>query len=87
MERVHEWFDGVVKPRGLGLIIFSCTPHELWLTDCVPVAVRNHLAFEARPDIAGVLELTDDYERFAVALVSKDKARLFTVFAGAMEEI
>ena len=87
VERVHEWFDGVVKPRGLGLIMFSCTPRELWLTDCVPVAVRNRLAFEARPDIAGVLELTDDYERFAVALVSKDKARLFTVFAGAMEKI
>ena len=39
-----------------------------------------------RPDIAALLELVDDYERFAVALVSKDKARLFTVFAGAIEE-
>ena len=86
-DRVNEWFDGIVRPSGLGLVIFSCTPRDLWMADCVPVAVPNHLAFEARPDIAGVLELTDEYERFAVALVSKDKARLFAVFAGSIEEL
>ncbi|RPI51156.1 MAG: hypothetical protein EHM55_19650 [Acidobacteria bacterium] len=85
--RVNEWFDRNARPSGLGLIIFSCAPRDLWVVDCVPVAVRNHLAFETKPDLAGVLELTDEYERFAVALVSKDKARLFTVFAGAIEEI
>ena len=87
VERVHNWFDGIVNPHGPGLFAFSCTPRELWLTASVPVAVRNHVAFEVRPDLAGVLELTDDYERFAVALVSKDNARLFTVFAGEIEEI
>jgi peptide subunit release factor 1 (eRF1) len=87
VDRVQKWFDGITRPHGLGLVVFSCTPRDLWLTDSVPVAVRNHLAFEARPDVAGVLELTDDHERFAIALVSKDKARVFTVFAGEIEEI
>jgi peptide subunit release factor 1 (eRF1) len=62
-------------------------PRNLWLADFVSVPVRDHLAFDVRPDIAGLLELADDHERFAVAWVSKSKARIFGVFAGALEEI
>jgi peptide subunit release factor 1 (eRF1) len=87
VERVTEWFDRLDEPQGLGLILFSCTPRDLWLTHFVNVSVQDHLAFDFRPDIAGLLELVDDYERFAVAFVTKDKARVFTVFAGAIEEI
>jgi peptide subunit release factor 1 (eRF1) len=85
VQRVTEWFDQR-EPPALGLILFSCTPRDLWLTYFVDAPVRDHLAFDVRPDIAALLELVDDYERFAVTLVSKDKARLFTVFAGAIEE-
>jgi peptide chain release factor subunit 1 len=86
-ERVTEWFDRHDQPHGLGLILFACTPRDLWLAHFVNVPVRDHLAFDVRPDIAGLLELVDDHERFGVVLVSKDKARVFTVFAGAIEEI
>jgi len=85
--RVVEWLDRRDEPRGLGLILFSCALRDLWLVHFVNVPVRDHLAFDVRPDIAGLLELADDYERFAIALVSKDQARLFTVFGGAIEEI
>lgn len=84
-QRVTEWFDQR-EPQALGLILFSCTPRDLWLTYSVHPPVPDHLAFEVRPDIAALAEFVDDYERLAVALVSKDKARLFTVFAGAIEE-
>jgi peptide subunit release factor 1 (eRF1) len=85
--RVIEWFEQLDALQGVGLILFSCTPRELWQTHFVNVPVQDHLAFDVRPDIAGLLEIVDDYERFAVALVSKSKARIFTVFAGAIEEI
>jgi peptide subunit release factor 1 (eRF1) len=86
-DRVALWLDRYVKPEGQGLILFSCTPRDLWWTHFVSVPLRDHLAFDVRPDIGGLLELVDDYERFAVALVSKDRGRLFTVFAGGIEEI
>jgi peptide subunit release factor 1 (eRF1) len=85
--RAAEFLDRPGEPQGRGLILFSCAPRDLWLARFVSVPVRDHLAFDVRPDIAGLLELVDDYERFAVVLVSKDKARVFTVFAGAIEEI
>ncbi|MCL6641247.1 MAG: host attachment protein [Candidatus Rokubacteria bacterium] len=50
------------------------------------VRVRDHLAFEPVPDVAPLLELFDEYERYAVALVDKEHARLFTVFGGEIEE-
>ena len=86
-DRVAEWLDRHNQRHGLGMFVFSCTPRNLWLTQFVNVPVSDHLAFDVRPDIAGLLELLDEYERFAVALVSKDKARIFTVFAGAIEEM
>jgi peptide chain release factor subunit 1 len=50
------------------------------------VPVADHLAFEPTPDLAPLLELVDEYERYAVALVDKETARLFTVFLGEIEE-
>jgi peptide subunit release factor 1 (eRF1) len=48
--------------------------------------VEDHLSWDFTPDVAPLLELTDEYERYAVALVEMDRARLFTVFMGAIEE-
>jgi peptide chain release factor subunit 1 len=46
----------------------------------------NHLAFEPEPDVAPLLELADEYERYAVAVVDKGTARILSVFAGELEE-
>ena len=83
--RVRTWLDSE-KPRGKGLAIFSCAPRNLWRADFLAVRVMNHLAFEPTPDVAPLLRVIDEYERYAVAVVDKEKARLFTVFAGEIEE-
>ena len=49
-------------------------------------ACADHLAFEPAPDVALLLALLDEYERYAVALVDKGRARLFSVFLGEIEE-
>jgi len=73
-------------PRGKGFALFSCAPREFWEAYFLPVAVEDHLAFDPRPDVAPLVDLLDEYERYAVALVDKKKARLFSVFLGAIEE-
>jgi peptide chain release factor subunit 1 len=83
--RVQTWLDSE-KPRGKGLAVFSCSPRNLWRADFLAVRVMNHLAFEPTPDVAPLLRIVDEYERYAVAVVDKEKARLFTVFAGEIEE-
>jgi hypothetical protein len=48
--------DGALAPNG-------------WVS--VSPGARAHLALEVQPDIAALAELVDDYERLAVALVSR----------------
>jgi peptide chain release factor subunit 1 len=73
-------------PRGKGLAVFTCAPHVLWRAEFLTVRTPNHLVFEPRPDVAPLLRVMDEYEQYAVALVDKIRARLFTVFMGEIEE-
>jgi peptide chain release factor subunit 1 len=73
-------------PRGKGFVLFSCAPRGFWQAYFLPVPVEDHLAFDPKPDVAPLVDVLDEYERYAVALVDKRKARLFTVFLGAIEE-
>jgi peptide chain release factor subunit 1 len=82
--RVCDWLDRQ-EPPGTGLAVFSCEPAGLWQAEPLFVPVRDHLAFEPRADLGPLLELLDEYERYAVALVDKRHARLFTVFLGQIE--
>jgi peptide chain release factor subunit 1 len=82
---VQAWLESQ-EPRGLGLTVFSCTPRTLWHAEFLAVRVRNHLAFGPSPDVAPLLEIMDEHERYAVIVVDKVTARLFTVFAGEIEE-
>jgi peptide chain release factor subunit 1 len=83
---VRAWL-GDREPPGKGLALFSCSSPALWQVHALAVRIRDHLAFEPHPDVAPLLELVDEYERYAVALVDKERARLFTVFLGEIEEI
>jgi peptide subunit release factor 1 (eRF1) len=81
---VQAWLDSQT-PRGKGLAVFSCGPRGLWRVEFFAVRVMDHLAFEDKPDVAPLLRLLDEYERYAVALVDRERARLFVVFAGEIE--
>jgi peptide subunit release factor 1 (eRF1) len=83
---VRAWLEDQ-EPRGKGLALFSCSPKHFWQAHFLAVPIREHLAFERRPDVAPLLELVDEYERYAVARVDKKEARLFSVFLGEIEEI
>jgi peptide subunit release factor 1 (eRF1) len=83
-DRVAVWLDEN-RRAGNGLAVFSCTPRGLWQAAYLRVPVADHLVFERRPDIAPLLDILDEYERYAVAVVDKGRARLFTVFAGEIE--
>jgi peptide chain release factor subunit 1 len=84
-ERVKTWLESH-PPHGKGLAVFTCAPRGLWRAEVLGVRVMNHLAFDPRPDVAPLLRLVDEYERYAVAVVDKQKARLFSVFLGEIEE-
>jgi peptide subunit release factor 1 (eRF1) len=85
-DRVAVWLDENRK-GGNGLVVFSCEPRVLWKAQFLQVPVQDHMVFERRPDVAPLLDVLDEFERYAVALVDKSRARLFTVFAGEIEPV
>jgi len=83
--RVQEWL-GRQAPHGNGVALFASGPRKFFHAHWLLVGVQDHLTWDLTPDVAPLLEVADEYERYAVALVEKNRARLFTVFMGAIEE-
>ncbi len=73
-------------PRGRGLAVFSSTPRDFWQVWPLPVVVAEGCYLGRRPYLRPLLDVLDEYERYAVALVDKEKARLFLVELGEIEE-
>ena len=76
----------IYNPRGRGLAIFSCAARSFLQVHHLSVPIADSVAFERKPDIGPLIAVLDDYDRYAVALVDKARARLFTIHLGAVEE-
>lgn len=83
--RAREWLESR-ELSGKGLALLACSPKNFWSTYVLAVRVREHVAFERRPDVAPLFELVDEYERYAVAHVEKNAVRLFSVYLGDIED-
>ena len=84
--RVQLWLEEE-PPRARGLAVFSSSAAGLWATHSLPLAVPDRLTFEIHPLITPLLGLIEDLERYVVALVDKESARLLTVFEGRIESV
>jgi peptide subunit release factor 1 (eRF1) len=58
---------------------------DLWQPAFFKVPARDHLAFEPKPDLAPLVDLMDEYERYVVAVVDKKRAQVYRVFMGEIE--
>ncbi len=85
VERIEQHLEAE-PPRGKSLVAFSCTPRGFWQVYHLPVPVADGLYFGPTPYLRPLLDVLDEHERYAVALVDKEKARLFTVYLGEIEE-
>ncbi len=83
--RARDWLDSE-PPGGRGVALFSCASRGMWEAYFLPGVERDDLTFGPVPHLAPLIDIVDDYERYAVALVDKERARLFTVFMAQVEE-
>jgi peptide chain release factor subunit 1 len=85
VNRINEYL-AMTLPHGNGLVIFSCTPHDIWRVYYLPMPIADDVHVGTRPYTRRLLDVLDEYERYAVALVDKERARLFTIYLGEIEE-
>lgn len=71
--------------RARSLVIFSGDSDFFWQRElCVPF--ESTVRWDERPYVRPLVEAMDEYERYCVALVDRERARLFTAYLGEIEE-
>lgn len=82
-EYVRAGFD---RSTTRGLAFFACSAHDLFEVVALPVPVRNTVNINAVPAV-GQLELfVQDYNRFGVLLVDKQRARMLVFEFGELTD-
>jgi peptide chain release factor subunit 1 len=86
VDRVSAWLDAE-EPDGRSAAVFSCQDRGLWQAHFLSVPLPDSLSFEPTLRLEPLLDAIEGNERYAVAVIDKEKARLFTVFLGEIEDI
>lgn len=82
-EHVKGGFD---RSRTRGLVMFSCSASDWWRVIDLPVRVRSQLVVNHTPSIRQLEMVVDEFERFGVLLVDRQRARMFVFELGEVVE-
>jgi peptide chain release factor subunit 1 len=77
---------GFDRSRTRGLAIFSCRAPDLWQVVPLPVPVRSRLVVNDQPAVGALKSVVEQYERFGVLLVDRQRARMFVFELGELIE-
>ncbi|TAK35789.1 MAG: hypothetical protein EPO21_05045 [Chloroflexota bacterium] len=86
MGQAEQYVDQLFVPRYPGLALFASGRPEYFFAVPLPQRPAEDFTWAREPQLKPLQEALDEYERVAVAVVDKRRARLFTVFLGTIEE-
>jgi len=85
LQRIEDHLKaGIDRSRTRGVAVFACSSHDLWRVIELPVPVRNQLVVNASPHVRQLEAIIDEYERFAVLLADRERARMFVFELGEL---
>lgn len=87
LRRIEEHVrGGIDRSRTRGLVMFSCSAHDFWRVVELPVPVRSQVVINHTPAVRQLEVVVDEYERFGVLLVDRQRARMFVFELGELIE-
>ncbi len=87
LRRIEEHVrGGIDRSRTRGLAMFSCSAHDFWRVVELPVPVRSQVLVNHTPAVRQLEVVVDEYERFGVLLVDRQRARMFVFDLGELVE-
>jgi peptide chain release factor subunit 1 len=87
LRRIEDHIKSGFDRSGVrGLALFSCAAHDLWRVFELPVPVRDQLIVAERPHVRQLESVLDQYQRFGVLLVDRQRARMFLFELGKLVE-
>jgi peptide subunit release factor 1 (eRF1) len=86
VERMRRWLAEHASRAGRGAALFSCPSRGLWWQVSLPIPLPTRLRAGRRPYLRPLARVRDEHERFAVVILDKERARLFVIQLGHLEE-
>ncbi len=69
-----------------GLVLISSSNNNFWKDYSLNVPVKNELIIDKTPYTKPLMDILDNYQKYAVLLVDKESARIFTIHLGEIVE-
>lgn len=85
-KRIKDYLRLRLKPQVRGLAFFVCPKIDLWKIYEAPRAFVSQVVCDISPYTRPLIKLLDEFERYCVVVLDKEKARVFTVHLGEIEE-
>ena len=86
IDRVNTYVRSWDEAPGRSVAIFSCAPGDLFVPVALDVPVLAGARFWPRSYLLPLIAALDEHERYCVALVDKERARILTVWMGRIEQ-
>ncbi len=87
LRRISDYVrGGIDRSSTRGLAMFSCSADGFWQVVPLAVSVPNVIVVNATPHIRVLESVVDQYLRFAVLLVDRQRARIFLFEQGQLVE-
>ena len=85
-----EWIRQKVEfslPKAKSLLLFCDVSEAFFFEEDLPIRMATQAWFGNTPYVRPLLESMDEYERYGLVLVDREKARFFVVSMGIIEEV
>lgn len=86
LDRIASFLEYRLEPSGRGLVVFSCAAKGLWQDYQLPIPIGDMAYLDTVPYLKPLLKTLDEYPRYGVVVVDKERARFFTLHLGNMVE-
>lgn len=83
---VERFFEVDFSPSGRGVAVFATPSRDELEVVVLPRPPANRVSWGPSPRVEPLQEMVDELERVAVALLDKERARIFTILLGDIEE-
>ena len=87
LARIEGAFRAGLPRTGRGLAVYTCSGMNLMRQLGTPVSVENQVYVDRRPYVRPLVRVRDEHDRFAIALVSMRRIRVFFSQIGLVEEV
>jgi peptide subunit release factor 1 (eRF1) len=85
IERVNDYVRSWPEPPGRSVAMFTSAPAHTFIPVALDVPVLPVARFTARAYLLPLIAALDEHERYCVALVDRERARIMTVFMGRID--